>query len=201
MKTLSRIALATAATLALALAPVGVASAQGMASAPRDDRDVLSITLDDGQRSAVLKARSDYLTAASGIRKTYRDSVEATLDAARATTSSAQLAYDIAKDAYAFTRATGGDATATKTAFDTASAAYKAVLQSARATARPKLDSAKSTARDALEAARNGYVAAVTAAVPNAPRALLVPPGRGKSWISHGFGKDFGIDWGRPGRR
>ncbi len=44
-------------------------------------------------------------------------------------------------------------------------------------------------------------MAAVSAAVPNAPQALLVPPGRGKSWISHGFGKDYGMGWGVMGHR
>ncbi len=114
MKTFGRIAVATAATLTLALAPVGIASAQSAGSAPRDHREDVSITLTDGQRTAVLKARSDYITAASGIRTTYRDAVEGILDAARATTASAQLAYDIAKDAYAITRATGGDPTTAK---------------------------------------------------------------------------------------
>jgi hypothetical protein len=201
MKTFGRIAVATAATLTLALAPVGIASAQSAGSAPRDHREDVSITLTDGQRTAVLKARSDYITAASGIRTTYRDAVEGVLDAALATTASAQLAYDIAKDAYAITRATGGDPTNAKLTLDAAASAYKAALQSARTTAQPKLEAARSTARTALEKAGSDYVAAVSAAVPNAPQALLVPPGRGKSWISHGFGKDYGMGWGVMGHR
>lgn len=161
----------------------------------------VSISLDAAQRAAVLTARSAYITTATGVRKAYHDSVESILDAARAATAPAQLAYEIAKDAYALTRATGGDATAAKAALDTAAATYKAALQSARTTAQPKLDAAKTTARDSLEAAANTYVTAVKAAVPDAPAALLVPPGRGKSWISHGFGKDFGMGWGRGSRR
>ena len=200
MKTLSRIAVATAATLALALAPLGLASAQSTASAPRDHRDDVSITLDSTQRAAVLTARSAYITTASGIRKTYHDSVEGILDTARTATAPAQLAYEIAKDAYAFTRATGGDATAAKAAFEKAATDYRAALQSARTTAQPQLDAARTTARDALEAARSTYVTAVKAAVPDAPAALLVPPGRGKSWMNHGFGKDFGMGWGHGSR-
>jgi hypothetical protein len=196
MKTFGRIAVATAATLALALAPVGIALAQSTASAPRDHGTDVSITLDGTQRVAVLTARSAYITTATGIKKTYHDSVEGILATARTTTASAQLSYEIAKDAYAFTRATGGDATAAKTAFENAAAAYKAALQSARTTAQPKLDAARTTARDSLEAAGNTYIASVKTAVPNAPAALLVPPGRGKSWISHGFGKDYGMGWG-----
>ena len=46
----------------------------------------------------------------------YLDAVEGALKASRATTQPAGLAYEVAKDAYAFTRATGGDATAAKTA-------------------------------------------------------------------------------------
>ena len=117
------------------------------------------------------------------------------------TTQPALLAYEIAKDAYVFTRATGGDATAAKTALDNAAAAYKAALQTARTASKTALDNAKAAARTALEKARTDYVAAVTAAVPNAPQALLVPPGRGKSWISQGFGKDFGLGWDRSARR
>ena len=201
MMTLGRIAAAAAAALALALAPVGVAVAQGSASAPVDRRDDLSIMLTEGQRAAVLTARAGYLTAASGVRSAYRAAVETALDEARAVTAPAQLAYEIAKDSYAVTRATGGDATAAKAAFDSAAAAYKAALQSARTVARPKLDAAKAAARTALEKAGSDYAAAVTAAVPNAPRALLVPPGRSRSWISHGLGKDFGMGWGRMARR
>ncbi len=201
MKTLGRIAVAAAATLTLALAPVGSTSAQGVASAPRDHRDDVSITLTVEQRTAVLKARSDYITAASGVRATYRTAVEGVLDEARATTASASLAYEIAKDAYAFTRATGGDATAAKTTLDAAASAYRSALQSARTTAQPKLDAAKNAARTALDNAVSAYRAAVLTAVPDAPQALLVPPGRGKSWISHGFGKDYGMGWGSMGRR
>lgn len=201
MRSFGRIAVATAATLALTLAPVGIATAQSQAAAPRDHRMDVSISLDAAQRAAVLTARSAYITTATGVRKAYHDSVESILDAARAATAPAQLAYEIAKDAYALTRATGGDATAAKAALDTAAATYKAALQSARTTAQPKLDAAKTTARDSLEAAANTYVTAVKAAVPDAPAALLVPPGRGKSWISHGFGKDFGMGWGRGSRR
>lgn len=200
MKSFGRIAVATAATLAIALAPVGIATAQSTATAPGDHRTDVSVSLNDTQRAAVLTARSAYITTATGVRKAYQDSVEAILDEARATTAPAQLAYEIAKDAYAFTRATGGDATAARTALENAASAYKAALQSARTTAQPKLDTARTTARNALEAARNAYVTAVKAAVPDAPAALLVPPGRGKSWISHGFGKDFGMGWGHGSR-
>jgi hypothetical protein len=170
------------------------------ASAPRDHRDDVSITLDTTQRAAVLTARSAYITTASGIRRTYHDSVEAILDAARTATGPAQLAYEIAKDAYAVTQATGGDTTTAKAAFEKAAADYRSALQSARTTAQPKLDAARTTARDALEAARSTYVTSVTGAVPNAPAALLVPPGRGKSWMNHGFGKDFGMGWGHGSR-
>ena len=201
MKSLTRIAVATATTLTLALAPVGMASALSTASAPRDHRDDASITLPADQLPGVLQARAAYLTQASGVRTSYHDSVEGILDEARKTTAPAQLAYEIAKDAYAVTRATGGDATAAKNSLDTAGAAYKAALASARTVAKPKLDAAKSTARTALDEAVSVYVAAVNKAVTNAPQALLVPPGRGKSWISHGFGKDYGMGWGSMGRR
>ena len=70
MTTLGRIAVAAVATLTLAIAPVGIASAQGVVSAPRDHRDDVSITLTVEQRSAVLKARADYITAASSGRAT-----------------------------------------------------------------------------------------------------------------------------------
>lgn len=201
MKTFGRIAVVAAASLALALGSAGIASAGSSATAPSDRRDDASITLSDGQRSAVLAARSAYLSAAAGIRTTYRDAVEGILDTAQAATAPTLLGYEIAKDAYAFTRITGGDATAAKSAFDSARAAYRTALESARAVAKPQLDAAKATARDALAKAGSDYVAAVNAAVPNAPRALLVPPGRGKSWISHGFGKDFGMGWDRLARR
>jgi hypothetical protein len=201
MKSLTRIAVATAATLTLALAPVGMASAQSTASAPQDRRDDASITLPADQLPGVLQARAAYLTQASAARTTYHDAVEGILDEARKTTAPAQLAYEIAKDAYAVTRATGGDATAAKAELDTRAAAYKAALESARTVARPKLDAAKTTARTALDKAVSDYVLAVKAAAPNAPQALLVPPGRGKSWISHGFGKDYGMGWGSMGRR
>lgn len=201
MTRLGRIAVAATAALALALGPVAIASASSVASAPHDHRDDASITLTDVQRSAVLQARSAYLTTAAGVRTTYRNAVEGILDEARATTAPAQLAYEIAKDAYAFTRATGGDAAAAKSAFEAAAAAYKAALQSARTVAQPKLDTARSAARTALDQAVTAYASAVTSAVPNAPRSLLVPPGRGKSWLSHGFGKDYGMGWGRMSRR
>ena len=208
MKTFGRMAGAVAASLALVLAPMGIASATSVTSAPsghrdddRRDDDRVSVTLTAEQRTAVLGARSAYLTTAAGVRTTYLDAVEGALKAARVTTQPALLAYEIAKDAYAFTRATGGDATAAKTALDNAAAAYKAALQTARTASKPALDNAKAAARTALEKARTDYVAAVTAAVPNAPQALLVPPGRGKSWISQGFGKDFGLGWDRSGRR
>ena len=135
MKTFGRIAGAAAASLALVLAPVGVASAASVAPAApvdRRDDDRVSVTLTAEQRTAVLGARSAYLTTAAGVRTTYLDAVEGALKAARVTTQPALLAYEIAKDAYAFTRATGGDATAAKTALDNAAAAYKAALQTAR---------------------------------------------------------------------
>jgi hypothetical protein len=204
MKTLGRIAVATASAVTLALAPVGIAAAQSTSSAPRDHREDVSIALNDTQRPRVLAARSDYIAAASTVRTAYRSSVEAILDEARATTAPAGLKYEIAKDAYAFTRATGGDAAAmeaAKSAVESDAAAYKAALQSARTVAQPKLDAAKSTARSALDDAASKYRADVIAAVPDAPQALLVPPGRGKSWISHGFGKDYGMGWSGAGRR
>ncbi len=203
MKTLGRIAGAAAASLALVLAPMGVASAASVTAAPVDrrDDDRVSVTLTDVQRTAVLGARSAYLTTAAGIRTTYLDAVEGALKASRATTQPAGLAYEVAKDAYAFTRATGGDATAAKTALDNAAAAYKTALQTARTAARTTVDAARTTARTGLEKARSDYAAAVNAAVPNAPQSLLVPPGRGKSWISQGFGKDFGLGGDRGARR
>jgi hypothetical protein len=201
MRTFGRLTVIAATSLALAIGSAGLATAGSGATAPYDRRDEASITLTDAQRSAVLAARSAYLTTAAGIRTTYRDAVEGILDTAQAATAPTLLAYALAKDAYAFTRLTGGDATTAKSAFDAARAAYRTALESARAVAKPQLDAAKATARDALAKAGTDYVAAVNAAVPNAPRALLVPPGRGKSWISHGFGKDFGMGWDRLARR
>jgi hypothetical protein len=208
MKTFGRMAGAAAASLALVLTPMGIASATSVTSAPIDrrdddrrDDDRITVTLTPEQRTTVLAARSAYLTSAAGIRTTYGDAVAAALKTARATTQPAGLAYEIAKDAYVFTRATGGDATAAKAALDTAATTYKAALQAARTASKPALDEAKSVARTALEKARTDYVGAVTSAVPNAPQSLLVPPGHGKSWVSQGFGKDFGRDWNRGSRR
>ena len=78
MKTFGRIAGAAAASLALVLAPVGAATAASSTSAPIDrrDDDRVSVTLTAEQRTAVLGARSAYLTTAAGVRTTYLDAVE-----------------------------------------------------------------------------------------------------------------------------
>ncbi len=181
VKTLSRLAVATAATLALTLAPIGMASAHDHGS-PTRDRTSTTISMTDNQRGLVLAARSTYLTNASAITKAYRTTVAGIRAGIVDATEPSALALAIAKDALAVTAASGGDTTAARAAFEAAKATYTAARTAARAAALPKFVDAKTTARAGLEAQRVAYVASVTSAFAPAavPASLLKPPGYGK---------------------
>ena len=197
MRTFSRMTIAGAATLTLLLAPAGFATAHAVTSAPTHHQDAPSITLDSTQRAAVISARATYIKAATAIKKDYRKAVSGVIDGIQAATATAQENFQLAKDAYVITRATGGtdaEVAAAKTALDAAQAALRTALTDAKAAAQPSLDKAKNDARTALDAAKAVYAKAITDAVPNAPEWLLSPPGGGKGWFGHGL--DSGMSMG-----
>ena len=202
MRTLSRMTIAGAAALTLLLAPVGIATAQAVTSAPAHNQDAPSITLTTQQRAAVISARATYIKAATAIKKDYRKAVGGIIDGIQAATATAQENFQLAKDAYVITRATGGAAdevAAAKATLDSAQTALRTALTDAKAAAQPSLDKAKNDARTALDDAKAAYVKAITDAVPTAPTWLLSPPGGGKGWFGHGL--DSGMSMGMGTRR
>lgn len=156
-----------------------MASDHGTSSLTSVSEPSSKIVLSPSQVSAIVAARGSYRAAVTKARVALESALSTIRTNLDSSVSQQREAVLTARDAYWLALQFGGDATAARSAMDTAVAAYRAALTTAQATAVTSVNAARTTASTALDAAKTAYVTAVTAQFPagtTVPRRLLMMP-------------------------